>query len=352
MKKLLKWIAGLFIRNAYADVTSFAVTYYRNRNTSDTEAYVEETEEAESLDVVGIEDTEFEYDGFEFTGWNTARDGSGTWVDEGTTLTEATTLYAIWEDVTPTYTVRGSELTAIADAIRHAAEADIHNNLLDSDGWADLSLAPNATSFTVSGYYESETTGFSACPLSIKGYDSEGYNVYTYSGSVYLQSGIIRIAVSIIRTNLSGAVKLKVEPVEGKTVTRIQVNTGSKATPYRQSRDSLVFPDEFESFASGLMPKVEWEENTVVFPTQNTTIASGAILSFAAATSYYSRGIKNFNVAISSFTGSSNLVAYYEVVRSGSNRSLYACLKNNSNSDVTIPAESCTFTVYEYKEDV
>lgn len=102
---------------------SVAVTYYRNRNENDTILLAILTEEDPTINVYSLAEVDADSpDDFSngwngFTGWNTARDGSGTSYAAGDTLSSNTTLYAIWYEPQK-YVVKETQLTAIADAIR------------------------------------------------------------------------------------------------------------------------------------------------------------------------------------------------------------------------------------------
>ncbi len=66
----------------------------------------------------------FEKDGYVFSEWNTAADGTGTSFQIGDLIAnsessyQARAVYAIWKLPTVTYTTTSDELAAIADAIR------------------------------------------------------------------------------------------------------------------------------------------------------------------------------------------------------------------------------------------
>lgn len=86
-------------------VTTYRVTY--NPNASDTTGSVTDSNYYISEEIATVLENDFVCDGYRFTGWNTAADGSGTSYEAKATITMTSdvTLYAQWVATTASYTV-------------------------------------------------------------------------------------------------------------------------------------------------------------------------------------------------------------------------------------------------------
>lgn len=98
-------------------------TLYRNYSTTDA-TYLADLFIFTFPPITAVEDEmtgdtfDWSRDGYEFVGWNTARNGSGTSYNAGDTVPSSpTTYYAIWQESTPTYDVtisyKGSPIATI-----------------------------------------------------------------------------------------------------------------------------------------------------------------------------------------------------------------------------------------------
>lgn len=123
MGKFAEFIKRLnLIPSAYADTGSISIVYIRNRlndNGRFTVSGADNDKIVMSIEQITQNNPRFIYPGYEFVEWNTKADGTGISYAAGSTNSEYTRLYAIWEKGNTFYTVNHGDMTDVADAIRN-----------------------------------------------------------------------------------------------------------------------------------------------------------------------------------------------------------------------------------------
>ena len=121
-------------------------------------------------------------DGYAFTGWNTAADGTGTPYKNGDTftITGNTTLYAQWCEAYWKLVTDASELEDDTRIIIAAKEYDVALSTTQNDN--------NRGQATITKKYNTVTFGANVQTLSLVGLDKNQFALYTGSGYLYAAS--------------------------------------------------------------------------------------------------------------------------------------------------------------------